>query len=174
MESHRFPSRRDCPICSVLLGGGRTRLELHLPVGRISVRAETHHLTVFGGGGGDDVRSKWAGAGNGATIRTTRAMQVGPWIFVAIDTLVRSAKWDRVAWARGGYDNSYRSRDALAHRWVPRDLAHRTGIGGSLRLARISGALSSTGLSRHDRDDRCTSRTRYVRTANRRSLQPAT
>jgi hypothetical protein len=102
MESHRFPSRRDCPICSVLLGGGRTRLELHLPVGRISVRAETHHLTVFGGGGGDDVRSKWAGAGNGATIRTTRAMQVGPWIFVAIDTLVRSAKCDRVAWARGG------------------------------------------------------------------------
>ncbi|MBU6150729.1 MAG: hypothetical protein KGR25_04710 [Chloroflexi bacterium] len=35
------------------------------------------------------------------TIGTTRAMQVGPWIFVAIDTLVRPAQWDRVAWARG-------------------------------------------------------------------------
>jgi hypothetical protein len=35
------------------------------------------------------------------TIGTTRAMQVGPWIFVAVDTLVRPAKWDRVAWARG-------------------------------------------------------------------------
>lgn len=35
------------------------------------------------------------------TIGTTRAFQVGPWAFYAIDTLARPEAWDRTAWARG-------------------------------------------------------------------------
>ena len=35
------------------------------------------------------------------TIGTTRAFQIGPWVFQAIDTVVRPKGWDRAAWARG-------------------------------------------------------------------------
>lgn len=35
------------------------------------------------------------------TIGTTRAFQIGPWVFQAIDTLVRPSAWNRLAWARG-------------------------------------------------------------------------
>ena len=35
------------------------------------------------------------------TVGTTRAFQIGPWVFQAIDTLVRPETWNRMAWARG-------------------------------------------------------------------------
>jgi hypothetical protein len=35
------------------------------------------------------------------TIGTTRAFQIGPWVFQAIDTLVGPQAWNRTAWARG-------------------------------------------------------------------------
>ena len=35
------------------------------------------------------------------TVGTTRAFQIGPWVFQAIDTLVRPSTWNRLAWARG-------------------------------------------------------------------------
>ena len=35
------------------------------------------------------------------TVGTTRAFQIGPWVFQAIDTLVISATWNRILWTRG-------------------------------------------------------------------------
>ena len=37
------------------------------------------------------------------TIGTTRAFQIGPWVFQAIDTLVTANSWRRTPWARGTF-----------------------------------------------------------------------
>jgi hypothetical protein len=37
------------------------------------------------------------------TIGTTRAFQIGPWVFQAIDSLVAANSWHRTSWARGTF-----------------------------------------------------------------------